>query len=82
MFLQRKCRRGLKLNRCPLYSIKANNAYSYVSAVFSVFMACQFSAGRIHVTVFTESCLITGQAFRSFLKETFKIVLPVSAPVA
>jgi len=34
MFLQRKSRRGLKLNRCPVYSIKAKNAYSYVSTFF------------------------------------------------
>jgi hypothetical protein len=67
LFLQRKSRRGLKLNRCPLYSIKAKNAYSYASTVFPVFMAWQFSARRIHFTVLTESCLITWQTFRNLL---------------
>jgi hypothetical protein len=63
-------------------SIKAKKAYSYVTTVFAVFMAWQFSAGRIHVTVLTESCLITWQAFRNLLKQAFKIILPASAPVA
>jgi len=81
IFFQRKSRRGLKLKRCPVHSIKAKNAYSYVSTVFPVFMAWQFSAGRIYVTVRTESCLITWRAFRNLLNQTFKIILPVSAPV-
>jgi hypothetical protein len=82
LFLQRKSRRGLKLKRCPLYSIKAKKAYSYVSTVFPVFMAWQFSTGRIHVTVLTESCPITWKVFGNLLNQTFKIILPVSAPMA
>lgn len=82
LIFQRKSRHGLKLKRCPLYSIKAKKAYSYVPSVYPVFMTWQFSAERIHVTVLTESCLITWQAFRNLLNPTFKIILPLSAPVA
>ena len=82
MFLQRKSRRGLKLNRCPLYSIKVKNAYSYVSVFFLSSWRDNSAQGEFMLPFFTESCLITGQAFRSFLKQTFKIILPISAPVA